>query len=165
MVVLSLGANLGNKIENINRMSNKLFPYLTNVIESPLYKTEPIGVVGHSFYVNKIIAGEYNGDVYSLLEVTQKIERELGRHSKGDLSPRTADIDILLFNNEVIQEKTLVIPHHALFERKFEIMGVKSVVPNMKIPGEDILFSSYTLDVEVDKQIVEIIGEEYGSDT
>ena len=159
MIVLSLGSNLGDKIENINNMRNSLSSYLTNILESPLYKTEPIGVEGHSFYVNKIIAGEYNGDVYSLLEVTQKIERELGRHSKGDLSPRTADIDILLFNDEVIQEKSLVIPHHALFERKFEIMGVKSIVPNMKIPGEKILFSDYPIGEEVEKQSVEIIGE------
>ena len=160
MVVLGLGSNLGDREGNISKMLEALKTTLTEpIICSELYKTDPVGVDNHNFYLNIVVAGEYTKTPIQLLRETQAIEKSLGRRGKGELAPRTADIDILLFNDLSINSEELAIPHHALFDRHFEIKGAKRVVPNMKIPGTNIYFKDYTIPQRVKEQRVEIIRE------
>jgi len=159
VVVLSLGTNLGDRFSNMDILEKKVAKLLGGSLrKSPLYETEPIGVdESHSHYLNRIIAGEYDGTAWQLLAETQRIESELGRVGKGTLAPRTADIDILLYNDRVIHTEHIVIPHHALFERHFEIAGVQAVVPDMRIPGMDILFGDYEIPTSVKNQVIKEI--------
>lgn len=159
MIVLGLGTNLGERYTNMNIMLEKLADlFESEMICSPLYETAPVGVDNHAIYLNRIVAGEFSGTPEELLQKTQQIELELGRTDKGLLQPRTADIDILLFNSQIVKQPNLTIPHHALFDRRFEIEGVKSVVPQMKVPGMDILFEEYDVPDEVTLQeLTEVI--------
>lgn len=159
MVVLSLGTNIGNRFSNMERLEKAVANLLHGSIrKSPLYETVPVGVDdSHPNYLNRIISGEYDGSPENLLIETQKIESELGRIGKGTLAPRTADIDILLFDDLVVHSDHLIIPHHALYERHFEIAGVKAVVPEMKIPGMTIIFEEYEIPLPIRAQeIIEI---------
>ncbi len=158
MVVLSLGSNLGNRFANMQIMERETSHLLGGeILKSPLYETAPVGVSGHSPYLNRIIAGYFSGTPEELLEKTQQIEKELGRNTKGNLAPRTADIDILLFNDLEINKADLIIPHHSIFERHFEIAGTKAVVPEQLIPGQNINFSEYEIRSEVKAQVITII--------
>ncbi len=159
MVVLSLGTNLGDRYANMILLEKSVALLFEGPIrKSPLYETAPVGVdESHHPYLNRIVAGEYHGSTEQLLLETQTIETRLGRIGKGELAPRTADIDILLFYQEQIQSETLTIPHHALFDRHFEIAGVQAVVPEMKIPGTSIRFKDYEIPAHVKTQeIIEI---------
>lgn len=160
MIVLSLGTNLGNRRENMILMERAAADlFAGDIIKSPLYETAPVGVSGHSPYLNRIVAGKYEGTPEELLKQTQQIELSLGRQGKGKLEPRTADIDILLFNEDIHKQPNLTIPHHALFERHFEIAGVQAVVPNQLIPESDVPFGEFEIDPDVSSQKIEIINE------
>lgn len=160
MIVLSLGTNLADRVENMKQMEQAVaLLFHGEIVKSPLYETAPVGVSGHSPYLNRIVAGNYFGTPLELLRETQKIELDLGREGKGKLEPRTADIDILLFNEERHNQPELTIPHHALFERHFEIAGVQAVVPEQLIPGSNITFGAYTIIPDVSSQEIEIINE------
>jgi 2-amino-4-hydroxy-6-hydroxymethyldihydropteridine diphosphokinase len=70
----------------------------------------------------------------SLLHHCQRIEQQMGRTHKGMLKPRTADIDILLYGEEVVSARELVIPHPALLNRRFCLEGLAEVAPKMRHP-------------------------------
>jgi 2-amino-4-hydroxy-6-hydroxymethyldihydropteridine diphosphokinase len=105
---------------------------------SRLMETEPVAIEGQQdWYLNRIITGFFLGTPARLLEQTQLIERLLGRTEKGTRAPRTADIDILLFDNFIVTEKDLVLPHPAIDSRRFCIEGLFELVPDKMIPGID----------------------------
>ena len=159
VVVLSLGSNAGNRLQNINAMQNALKELSkTNIVCSPLYESAPVDVNDtQENYYNKIIRIETDESPQSLLEITQKIEIELGRKNKGEKLARTADIDILLFDNKIINEKNLVIPHPRLFFRKFAVDGIKSVAADLINPITKKPFINYCLSEDILSQNVKII--------
>ncbi len=135
-VVLSLGSNRGDRYSWMKKMEEMISSSMIIGKKSPLYETEPIGVGDeHASYLNKVILGSYDKDPHQLLALFQEIERVCGRTGKGELLPRTADIDILLFEDSVIESELLTIPHHALLERRFSLEGAQFVVPEWILPN------------------------------
>lgn len=160
-VVLSLGSNLGDRRDTMRRMELYIATILDSVYaKSPLYETEAVGVDSHPNYLNRVVFGSYTGTAEQLLDETEAIERALGRTDKGKLQPRTADIDILLFGDQILSTERLTIPHHALFERRFEIQGVCETAPLMRVPGKEIPFSQYAIPEEVMKQVMSVVRED-----
>lgn len=106
------------------------------ILKSRLMETEPVDVSRpQDWYLNRIVAGTFDGTPEELLENTQAIEIRLGRSEKGKRAPRTADIDILLFDDLVIYEENLIIPHPALVTRRFCIEGLFEILPLYSIYG------------------------------
>lgn len=129
-VVISLGSNLGDRNHYMREMEKALTQVSTILAQSPLYETEPVGVDStHSVYLNRVVLIEYNADAWGLLTLLQQIELNLGRTDKRGLMPRTADMDILLFEGVELESEHLTIPHHALWDRRFSYEGVLSVAP------------------------------------
>jgi len=138
-VALSIGSNIEDREFFINSMEQMLRYVLENVSVSALMETEPVGVDGpQTPYLNKIIFGNYAGTPRELLNICHLIERKLGRSRKFSKEPRTADVDILLFGdqivNEAAQSQTLVIPHPELQNRRFCIVGLRNISSNIPIP-------------------------------
>ncbi|MBD3316446.1 MAG: 2-amino-4-hydroxy-6-hydroxymethyldihydropteridine diphosphokinase, partial [Chitinivibrionales bacterium] len=135
-VVLSLGTNVGER----EKWMRLMLEHVGAILDAPgkhsrLMETSPLGVPsGHGWYLNCIVLGEYNGTPLELLEQCFRIERELGRTHKGLLKPRTADIDILLFNDLIISEERLQVPHPAILQRRFCLEGLAEVAPRMRHP-------------------------------
>ncbi len=142
-VFLSIGTNVGDREYYIREMESSLSELLIPPIRhSRLMETEPVGVIGEqNWYLNRIISGQFGGTPRELLECTQSIENRLGRIEKHNRAPRTADIDILLFDSEVICERGLVIPHSAITTRRFCIEGLFEIVPQKKLAGTEITFA------------------------
>ena len=69
-----------------------------------------------------------------MLEATQAIERELGRTNKGSGAPRTLDIDILLYNDQILCEDDLIIPHPMMLDRLFVLEPLNQIAPHVKHP-------------------------------
>lgn len=139
-VSLSIGTNVGDREYYIREMEYALSELLIVPIrQSRLMETEPIGVIGEQkWYLNRIISGKFIGTPRELLECTQSIENRLGRVEKYNRSPRTADIDILLFNSQEIYEEGLVIPHPAITTRRFCIEGLFEISPQQKLAGTNM---------------------------
>ncbi len=142
-VILSLGTNLGNRLDNIDKLEHFCTELLSPpIILSQLMETEPIGTPDEQqWYYNRVITGNYSGTVYELLVHCRKIEKTLGRLEKSNRKARTADIDILLADDCILNEPDLIIPHPEILNRRFCIVGIAEIAPHRVHPLENKPFS------------------------
>jgi|WetSurMetagenome_2_1015567.scaffolds.fasta_scaffold280795_2 2-amino-4-hydroxy-6-hydroxymethyldihydropteridine diphosphokinase len=136
-VVLCLGSNLGDRASYLRQMESELERVLQPPVKkSRLMETEPLGVTAaHPWYYNRLVRGNYDGTPRQLLKTCQRIEKDLGRTRPEKYAPRTADIDILLFGNQAINEKDLIIPHRHILDRKFCLEGLAEIAGEWIVPG------------------------------
>jgi 2-amino-4-hydroxy-6-hydroxymethyldihydropteridine diphosphokinase len=104
--------------------------------KSPIYETEPWGFKSKNHFYNQVIILETKYDAYELLDIIHKIEDELGRVRVKNKKwiDRIIDIDILLFDNYVIEDEKLTIPHKHLAERRFVLEPLAYLAGNLKHP-------------------------------
>ena len=129
---LSLGTNLGDKCKNIAEAINNIGELVGDVVrQSALYETEPWGFRSDNRFVNAAVCVDTQLSPRRLLEVTQRIEREMGRTLKSDGSEyhdRIIDIDILLYGDLHIDEPDLKIPHPLMHERDFVMKPLREIL-------------------------------------
>ena len=131
-VYFSLGSNLGNKHENLNK-AIKLMEEQIGVLvrQSAFLATEPWGFQSDNPFVNAAICMETELDPFEVLERTQKIEREMGRTVKsanGKYHDRIIDIDILLYDDLKINTPRLTIPHPLMEQRDFVMIPLREIL-------------------------------------
>ncbi|MCL2218461.1 MAG: 2-amino-4-hydroxy-6-hydroxymethyldihydropteridine diphosphokinase [Chitinispirillia bacterium] len=166
-VALSLGSNLGDRASFISSMERMLRGILLDVRVSPLMETEPVGVDGpQPPYLNRVITGYFSGSPRMLLVLCQTFESELGRTRESPRGPRTADIDILLFDDLRVDDvsarpHTLVIPHPELLNRRFCLEGLAAIDPGITVPlsggGRTVGELCENMDAKVAAQNVSLI--------
>ena len=136
---VGLGSNLGDREATILRGLGLLQeePDVVVVRVSSLRDTEPVGYVDQPRFLNGVVELETELPARDLLTRLLAIERELGR-TRGDgppLGPRTIDLDLLLYGDEVIAEAGLQIPHPRLHERRFVLEPLAELDPGLVVPG------------------------------
>lgn len=140
MVFLGLGSNIGNREGNIlaavQALSNH--PAIAVRAISSLYETEPFGVEDQADFLNAAAGIITSLSPYSLLTECLRIEHRLGRVRSKKWAPRVIDIDLLVYDDMMIQSEQLTIPHKLLAERKFVL------VPLAEIAGEQIIVGGKT---------------------
>lgn len=135
-VYLSLGSNKGNRFRNLLQailMINNINGIRVTKISS-IYETEPYGVSSQNFYLNQVIEIQTNLSPNQLHSSLLEIEKLLGRNSKGDLQPREIDIDILFYDEEIVNTDNLIIPHRDLHNRKFVLEPLAELNPDFIHP-------------------------------
>ena len=129
---LSLGTNLGDKRKNIAEAIKYIGELVGDVVrQSALYETEPWGFRSDNRFVNAAVCVDTQLSPRRLLEVTQRIEREMGRTLKsdgGEYHDRIIDIDILLYGDLHIDEPDLKIPHPLMHERDFVMTPLNEIM-------------------------------------
>lgn len=129
---LSLGTNLGEKRKNIAEAIKNIGELVGDVVrQSALYETEPWGFRSDNRFVNAAVCVDTQLSPRRLLEVTQRIEREMGRTLKsdgGEYHDRIIDIDILLYGDLHIDEPDLKIPHPLMHERDFVMTPLNEIM-------------------------------------
>lgn len=129
---LSLGTNLGDKRKNIAEAIKNIGELVGDVVrQSALYETEPWGFRSDNRFVNAAVCVDTQLSPRRLLEVTQCIEREMGRTLKsdgGEYHDRIIDIDILLYGDLHIDEPDLKIPHPLMHERDFVMTPLNEIM-------------------------------------
>lgn len=120
-VFLGLGSNIGIKDENINTALEKLQNHdlVTLVKISKQYETTAVSQYKQPNFINCVAEISTILTPIELLNVTESIEKEMGRSNKSTGDPRIIDIDILLYNNDIVSEDRLSIPHSLMHERLF----------------------------------------------
>lgn len=125
-VFLGLGGNLGDKLKNLEDAILLINNTIGKVVQrSNIYQTPPHGFEAEDDFYNCCIEIETRLSPKELLTSTQEIEKELGREKKsnnGQYTSRVMDIDILFYNDVVMDEATLTIPHPKINERKFVLV-------------------------------------------
>jgi 2-amino-4-hydroxy-6-hydroxymethyldihydropteridine diphosphokinase len=132
MIYLSLGSNLGDKEGNILRAYTLIEQRIGHIArKSSLHRTAPWGFESSNDFLNSVIAIETSLTPRELLTETQRIEKEIGRTAKtsadGTYQDRLIDIDILIYNDLIIDEPDLQIPHPLMNQRDFVLNPLKEV--------------------------------------
>jgi len=135
---LSLGTNLGNKFENLQQAVDLVADEIGSVLKiSSIYNTAAWGFKSEDFY-NICIQVATNLNPEHLLETIHKIELSLGRKktSNKEYKSRIIDIDVLLYDQEIIFSKDLIVPHKEMLNRKFVLVPLAEIAPNLIHPIE-----------------------------
>jgi 2-amino-4-hydroxy-6-hydroxymethyldihydropteridine diphosphokinase len=135
---VGLGANLGPREATLLRAVDLLAaePGIEVLELSSLSETEPVGVTDQPAFVNGALALETELPPRELLDALLRVERELGRVRSGERwGPRTIDLDLLLYADEVVDEPGLTVPHPRLHERRFALEPLAELEPELEIPG------------------------------
>ena len=134
---VGLGANLGSREETLRRAIAILGEAdgVDVLAVSQLRETEPIGVVDQPRFLNGAVAVETTRTSRELLELLLGIERTLGRVREERWGPRTVDLDLLVYGDDVVDEPGLRVPHPHLHERRFVLEPLAELDPELDIPG------------------------------
>jgi len=125
---LGLGSNLGSRARNLSAARRRLRERGARILrQSRVIETEPWGVLDQPKFLNQVLEVEWSGTARQLLRAAQAVEREGGRVRKKRWGPRTIDVDILLFGDERVTQKDLVIPHPRIKEREFVLAGLREL--------------------------------------
>ena len=135
-VYLGLGSNQSDPINQIKNATELIEKIETSKIikKSSLYESLPVGYLDQPNFINQVISLETSLSPAELFERFQQIEFQLKRVKKIVNGPRTIDIDILLFNQEIILTKDLTIPHPRMLDRAFVMIPLLEIEPNILVP-------------------------------
>ena len=137
---LGLGSNLGNRLAFLRGGRDALInqPEIEFVRASGVYETKAVGgPPDNPPFLNTALQVQTSLDAYQLLKACLAVEDEFGRSRPVRWAPRTLDIDILFYADQVICEEHLIIPHPRLQERAFVLAPLLEIAPNLKHPQLD----------------------------
>lgn len=133
--VIALGSNLGNRELYIDSAVAELAKIIEITHLSTNHETDPVGGPEQPKYLNAVAIAETELDPRELLIVMLEIENKLGRKREVHWGPRTIDLDLIVFGDEIIDSEVLVLPHPRAHERKFVLEPWLEIDPNAYIPG------------------------------
>lgn len=152
--VIALGSNIGDTLANLKEAVALLEENGCEILSvSRLYQTEPWGYADQDDFLNGAILIETDRDPFSLLELTQSIEKGMGRKKLFLNGPRNIDLDILLYEGETVESENLQIPHPRIAVRLFVLRPLMDIVPQWIVPGlgtVEELYAAYNGDERVD---------------
>ena len=132
---ISLGSNIGDRRAHLDYAIDALQLDLTDLSASPFVETQPVGVgPEHGPFLNAVAVGHTTLSARLLLERLLEIEEERGRARPYPMAPRTLDLDLILYGNEIIEEDGLQVPHPRFRERDFVLAPLAQVAPEMVDP-------------------------------
>jgi 2-amino-4-hydroxy-6-hydroxymethyldihydropteridine diphosphokinase len=134
-LVLSLGSNLGNRYAYLLRTIQKIEKYFNSKpVIAHFYETPPWGNENQSRYINTAIYLHTDIPIDQCLKKVQAIEKEMGRLKTEKWGPRMIDIDILFYEDDVVEIDELVVPHQYLHQRAFVLKPLQDILPNFIHP-------------------------------
>ncbi len=132
---LSLGSNVGNREENLRAAIGRLKQVGRVGAVSSFYETEPVEVTDQPWFINCAVKLVTEISPQELLAGLLAIERSMGRERTQPKGPRNIDIDILLFDQQVLNTPGLTIPHPGLAERMFVLAPLAEIAPEVAHPA------------------------------
>lgn len=126
---LGLGSNMGDRAHQLQQAIQIIdrFQHIDVTSVSPIYETEPVGYTDQPQFLNLCIEIETTLKPQELLKRCLETEQALHRVRKIRWGPRTLDVDILLYGNEIIEEYNLIIPHPRMVERAFVLIPLNDI--------------------------------------
>lgn len=134
---ISLGSNLGDRAGHLKAALRMLGAAAGVEVRaaSPVYETDPVGMREQPRFLNQVAEIETSLDPERLLDVLLSIEAALGRTRAGRWSPRTLDLDLLLYEDRILRSQRLEIPHPRMCERRFVLEPLADLAPDLRVPG------------------------------
>lgn len=137
LAYLSVGSNMGRKLENCRHGVAALMcqPGIRFIEQSPIYRTEPVDYRDQAWFVNYALKIETQHDPLSLLKLLKSIEQATGRVPHAiRFGPRVLDLDIVLYDDIVLNDTRLTIPHPRMHKRRFVLKPICDIDPDINHP-------------------------------
>ncbi|EKO1913014.1 2-amino-4-hydroxy-6-hydroxymethyldihydropteridine diphosphokinase [Clostridium botulinum] len=132
---VAFGSNIGDKKDYIKRALEKIEEREIKIIKvSPIYETEPYGVLDQDSFINGVVKIETNLIPENLIEVLLDIEKQLNRVRERRWGPRTIDLDIIFYDDLIINKNNLIIPHKDMENREFVLKPLCDIDENFIHP-------------------------------
>jgi 2-amino-4-hydroxy-6-hydroxymethyldihydropteridine diphosphokinase len=132
---LGLGSNLGERVENLRQALTLLSLKVNPEKVSSIYETQPVGYKEQPLFLNLVCRVTTNLTPEEVLHLAKDIETRMGRVPSGQInSPRPIDIDILFYEDKIMETQNLTIPHPRLHERAFVLIPLAEIAPNLVHP-------------------------------
>ena len=134
---VGIGSNLGDREDHLRRAVELLAAEdaISVLASSQVRETEPVGPVAQGPFLNGAVRVETELAPRELLERLLAIEERLGRVRRERFGPRTIDLDLLVYEDAVVDEPGLTLPHPLLHERRFALEPLAELAPDLEIPG------------------------------
>lgn len=141
-VGIALGSNLGDRLAHLAVARESLREIATHgepFLEASTYQTEPLLCPpGSPYFYNSVVEIGFEGDPFALLDLTQSIEKKLGRMGALERNaPRIIDVDLLYFGDQIIDSEGLALPHPRISERRFVLQPLAEIRPDLVLPGQN----------------------------
>ncbi|HEY9075827.1 MAG TPA: 2-amino-4-hydroxy-6-hydroxymethyldihydropteridine diphosphokinase [Anaerolineaceae bacterium] len=133
-VYIAMGTNLGDRAANLEKAIALLPPDAQPMRLSPIYETEPWGYTDQPAFLNAVLEAETSLPPLDLLAALKRIESEIGRKPTFRYGPRLIDLDILFYDDLILEADNLVIPHPRLAERLFVLQPLADLAPDLRHP-------------------------------
>ena len=135
-VFFSIGSNLGRREQNLGQVMDCLNTDLKVLIKavSSVYETSPVGKIDQPDFLNAVISGLTRLTPIELLDYIKDIEKIMGRKETERWGPRIIDIDILLYEDVMMQTEKLTIPHAEMKNRAFVLIPLAEIAPELVFP-------------------------------
>ena len=135
---LCAGSNIGDRVSYLQQANNLLkdVENTTVLASSSIYETEPVGYKDQEWFANAVLKIETNLSPQALLNECMRIEKQLGRNraSEKRWGPRTIDLDILFYDDKIISEESLQIPHPRMHKRAYALVPLLELDPDFIHP-------------------------------
>ena len=138
---IGLGSNLGDREAYLWQALGLLaaHPGLRVVKVSSFYETKPVGYQAQGLFINAVARVDTIYSAPKLYQTLKAIENQLGRKREISWGPRTVDLDLLLFGDQIIEEPDLIVPHPYLEVRDFVLVPLAEIAPNLRLPQGSFL--------------------------
>ncbi len=138
LAYVGVGSNLDNSIQQVLKAIEIVNQHESCVVKqtSSLYRTDPLGFEEQPEFINAAFNMTTDLDPIELLDILLSCEKDLGRVRTGQVNgPRRIDLDLLLYEQQMIQSATLVVPHPRMHERRFVLQPLLEIDPEIEIPN------------------------------
>jgi 2-amino-4-hydroxy-6-hydroxymethyldihydropteridine diphosphokinase len=151
---LSLGSNLGDRLANLHKAVTLLPPKVIPLVHSSVYESEPWGYSDQPAFLNQVIKAATDLEPLVLLTFLKDTEVSIGRQVTFRFGPRIIDLDILFYDDLVLDTPTLKIPHPRIAERAFVLVPLAEIAPDL--PHPILRKTIHQLNTDVDSSSVEM---------
>ena len=134
VIFLALGSNMGDRQANLRAAIDALEPDVHPIACSPVYETPPWGYLDQPKFLNQVVKAETHLIPIDLLEYIKEIEVQQGRLETFRNGPRSIDLDIIFYDQEVIDSPPLTIPHPHMETRAFVLVPLADLAPHHQHP-------------------------------
>jgi 2-amino-4-hydroxy-6-hydroxymethyldihydropteridine diphosphokinase len=156
---IGFGSNLGDRLENCRNAIGALaaLPPCSLLKTSSFYETSPVGLVNQPAFINGVVLLETDEDAHWLLRQMLEIEKTFGRIRNLKWGPRSIDLDLLFFDDQIINTPELSVPHPSLHERRFVLEPLNEVAPDFRHPSLGKSVADLRNDLKDGEQRVEVL--------